>query len=97
MLELICKELGVEFGEEWKNNVGDTYKITEEGLFYMFSDGDWEEVSNKGYKMLLKNDGVTIYEQLVYTGKIELPEILKGIYQIQFIKDNICFYGYINL
>ena len=49
------------------------------------------------YKMIINNESLTINEQLVYTGKIELPEILKGIYQIQFIKDNICFYGYINL
>lgn len=54
MLELICKELGVEIGEEWKNDVGDTYKIDRDGLFYKYSIGDWEEVSSFDYMKLLK-------------------------------------------
>ena len=52
MLNLICKELGVEIGEEWLGNDGHTYKIDENGDISMEVSGNgcvdclaWSEVS----------------------------------------------------
>lgn len=56
LLEKICEHLGVEVGEEWKNNVGDAYKITKKGLFYKWTATDWIECDNLDYNRLLTGE-----------------------------------------
>ena len=53
LLEKLCKELGVEVGEEWKNDVGDTYKITDKGLYYKWTPTGWDECDRHDYNRLL--------------------------------------------
>lgn len=81
LLNKICEGLGVEIGEEWANEVGDTYKITEDGLMYEWSMGKWEEVVSTVYRDLLKGRLKPFWR----------PMIGEYYWTINFtVKDNVC-------
>lgn len=60
LLEMICKELGVEIGEKWEGNDGYKYRISKNGKIFVYDKrgfytgscgfGRWESVFNGDLK-----------------------------------------------
>ena len=48
---------------------------------------------------LINEDGEVVYNMIIpeNSSAISLPSFLFGEYEIQIVRDNYCFYGYINL
>ena len=69
LLNVMCKELGVEVGEEWLGNDGDKYKITKNGELQCWFNVArvWNTLDNEWYRRLLTGELKPVWKPMIGT------------------------------